>query len=68
MAKFELVSKDGKVEVEIVGEPGDELMPDQVIAYSQMFAAHSLGQIADRLGDIADRISELARIEQKASD
>ena len=59
VAKFVLVRKDGKLEIEIEGEPGEELTPDQAIAYSQMYAAHNLSEISERLDDIGMRLSEL---------
>ena len=48
MAKFVLVSKNGRTEVEIEGALGEELSPDQVNAYYMMLAADSLAKIAAR--------------------
>lgn len=68
MARFVLVSNDGRMEVQIEGEPGEELSPDQTMAYYHMFAAHSLGQIAEQLEGLANRVSDLADVvEQSAS-
>jgi hypothetical protein len=60
MAHFELVKAEGRLTVEIVGELGEKLAPEQVSAYFQMLAAHNLGEIAESIASLSSRVGDLA--------
>ncbi len=59
MAKFVVEYANGTFGVTLEGSRGEELSPDQVLAYSMMRVDHSLVRIADRLEDLAEISSRI---------
>lgn len=60
MARFVISVTDGKFEAELEGEPGEEISPEIVSAYSMMQVGHALGDIAESLEKMSRETENIA--------